>query len=272
MEAALILLSKNCGFTQLTRAIKTEDEAIEFFKTFGLLNLRRRRCTCGSPCLKLMNAALKLKFRWQCASKSACGMTFSAIKGTLFEGTHLSFLQIYDILLHFFFRQNVRLLMVDCGVSEHTCIKWRDTFREVCHTTITKYSTKIGGLGKFVEVDEAHLFRRKYNRGHRIQGESVWILGGICRESKERFVVRIAKRNRASIYAALQKNVLKGSILVTDDFVVYHGVDKALGFLAHETVVHRTDFVNPIFREIFTNTIECVWGKLKRTVRRGGNL
>ncbi|ODM87571.1 hypothetical protein Ocin01_19111 [Orchesella cincta] len=115
--------------------------------------------------------------------------------------------------------------MVDRGVSEHTCIKWRDTFREVCHTSIKKNSTKIGGLGKFVEVDEAHLFRRKYNRGHRVQGESIWILG-----------------------------------------------DKALEFLAHETVVHRTDFVNPIFREIFTNTIECVWGKLKRTVRRGGKL
>jgi len=131
-------------------------------------------------------------------------------------------------------------------------------------------SKKIGGPGLFVEVDEAHLFRRKYNRGHKIKGESVWLLGGLCRNTKERFVVRVPNRKKVTIWPILKKKIARGSILVTDDFKSYTGVALALGFSAHEIVIHKYHFVNPVFREIFTNNIECCWGKVKKLVHNSG--
>ena len=130
---------------------------------------------------------------------------------------------------------------------------------------------KIGGLGKWVEVDEAHLFRRKYNRGRRVAGEHVWIFGGICRETKERFIVRVPDRKKSTLWPLLRKFVAPGSILVTDDFKSYVGVAAALGFAAHETVTHKYNFVNPLFPEIFTNGVECMWAKFKKSVKRAGN-
>lgn len=143
-------------------------------------------------------------------------------------------------------------------------------YKQVCHKIIRKARKKIGGSGLHVEVDESFLFRRKYHRGHKIKGEDVWILGGICRETKESFVVRIANRGRKSIWDELRRHIAPGSILVTDGYVVYSGVASALNFSAHEVVVHKDNFVNPIFREIHTNTIEGMLGKLKRQIGRTG--
>jgi hypothetical protein len=36
---------------------------------------------------------------------------------------------------------------------------------------------KIGGPGIIIEVDESKFGRRKYNRGHRVEG--VWVMGGV---------------------------------------------------------------------------------------------
>lgn len=58
--------------------------------------------------------------------------------------------------------------------------------------------------------------------------------------------------------------------MVTDGYVVYTGVASALKLAAHEVVVHKENFVNPMFREIHTNTVEGMWGKLKKQVGRTG--
>lgn len=78
-------------------------------------------------------------------------------------------------------------------------------------------------------------------------------------------------RSRAEIVKALRKHIAKDSILVTDGYVGYTGVAITLGFAAHEVVIHKENFVNPIFREIHTNTVENMWGKLKRVVARTGS-
>lgn len=142
---------------------------------------------------------------------------------------------------------------------------------QVCHVTLNGNAKKIGGAGLYVEVDETLLFRRKYNRGHRIKGEKIRIVGGICRETKERFAVRVKNRSRSELWKALRKHIAPKSILVTDGYVGYTGVAGNLGFAAHETVIHKDEFVNSIFQEIHTNTVEGMWGKMKRLISRTGS-
>jgi len=40
-------------------------------------------------------------------------------------------------------------------------------------------SEKLGGPGKIVEIDESKFGRRKYHRGHHVDGQ--WVFGGIER-------------------------------------------------------------------------------------------
>ena len=54
---------------------------------------------------------------------------------------------------------------------------------------VEQKSWQIGGFGKIVEIDESKFVKRKYDRGKaRVYEESLWVLGGICRETGECFM------------------------------------------------------------------------------------
>ena len=38
---------------------------------------------------------------------------------------------------------------------------------------------RIGGRNELVEIDESKIAKRKYNKGHKVEG--VWVIGGIQR-------------------------------------------------------------------------------------------
>lgn len=52
--------------------------------------------------------------------------------------------------------------------------------------------TKIGGKGLYVEIDESKFGRRKYYRGHHVDGQ--WVFGGIQRNNGRMFLVPVKKR------------------------------------------------------------------------------
>ncbi|CAG7692122.1 unnamed protein product, partial [Allacma fusca] len=104
--------------------------------------------------------------------------------------SHITYLQNFEILLHWFFRIDQSLAIVDTKCSSRTVVDWWTFAREVCHVALkNQRQSKIGCPGYFVEVDETHLFRRKYNRGHRIK-ESQTEKRERCGQSlKETFVL-----------------------------------------------------------------------------------
>jgi hypothetical protein len=54
---------------------------------------------------------------------------------------------------------------------------------------------RIGGAGVIVEIDETKLGKRKYHRGHRVEG--VWVLVGIERTKEKRmFAVEVERRDK----------------------------------------------------------------------------
>lgn len=47
---------------------------------------------------------------------------------------------------------------------------------------INDYNTyTVGGFGQVVKIDESKFGRRKYHRGHRVEGQ--WVFGGVQRET-----------------------------------------------------------------------------------------
>ena len=51
--------------------------------------------------------------------------------------------------------------------------------REVMEDDLLSNPVQIGGVGVIVEIDETKLGKRKYNRGHRVEG--AWAFGGLER-------------------------------------------------------------------------------------------
>ena len=69
--------------------------------------------------------------------------------------------------------------------------------RETCEVTIQKKSEKIGGEGKVVQIDESKVGKRKYHRGHSVEGQ--WVFGGIEEDSRRCFLVAVEDRSEATL-------------------------------------------------------------------------
>ena len=110
--------------------------------------------------------------------------------------------------------------------------------REVCAETVVKNgATKIGGPGMTVEIDEGRFGKRKYNRGRLVDG--VWVLGWICRETKEVFLVPVEKRDADTLIPIIVEKVSPGTIIMTDCWKAYDRLPE------HEPIRDRPSRPNP---------------------------
>ena len=66
----------------------------------------------------------------------------------------------------------------ELSLSTHTVTDYYNMFRELCHMEY-RSNGKIGGPGKIVQIDESHMYTRKYNVGRILHSEQCWIFGGI---------------------------------------------------------------------------------------------
>lgn len=136
-------------------------------------------------------------------------------------------------------------------------------FRQLVTSHLDSTDFLIGGEGIIVEIDESKFGRRKYNRGHRVPG--VWVVGGIERTREAKYFVKeIESRDRETLLDVIKKHVLPGSIIYTDLWKGYTGLEQQ-GY-EHHTVNHSQHFVDPV-TQIHTNRIEGLWNGLKMNIR-----
>lgn len=81
-------------------------------------------------------------------------------------------------------------------------------------TFFSNFKEKIGGPGKTVEIDESKFGRRKYHRGHRVEGQ--WVFGGIERESGRCFLVPVEDRSAETLVGVIKEWILPGTTIISD--------------------------------------------------------
>jgi transposase-like protein len=140
-------------------------------------------------------------------------------------------------------------------------------FRQLVGDTLRETQEPIGGPGVIVEIDESKFGKRKYHRGHRVDG--VWVFGGIERTPERRIFVKVVEnRTEKVLLKVLRDNVRPGSIIYSDMWSGYRNIERELE-MEHRTVNHSECFVDPD-TGVHTNTVEGMWNgfKLKIPPRR----
>ena len=144
-------------------------------------------------------------------------------------------------------------------IGKQTLIEWTAFFREVCLHDIFDNSQQIGGEGIEVEIDESKFGKRKYYRGHKVDGQ--WVFSGREKYDKSKiFMVPVAKRDAQTLLPIISEWIAKGSIIHSDCWKVYSQL-KNMGY-HHVTVNHSKKFVNPK-NAACTNSIEMDWRHAK---------
>ena len=117
-----------------------------------------------------------------------------------------------------------------------------------------------------VEVDESKFGTRKYNVCRVIEGQ--WVFGGICRQTKDFFLVPVASRDSATLVAIIRDRIQPNTTIISDCWKAYKCLkDEAF---QHLTVNHSMNFVDPI-TGAHTQNIESHWRVVKDQMPRYGH-
>lgn len=151
-----------------------------------------------------------------------------------------------------------KTIAAECKISERTATDWSSFCREVVVHNILQTKQPIGGIGKTVEIDESKFGRRKYHRGHAVEGQ--WVFGGIQRDTGDCFLVPVDRRDRETLLAIIKDNIRPGTTIISDCWKAYDTLSDE-GYI-HLTVNHSINFVDPD-TGAHTNTIESTWRHVK---------
>ena len=105
-----------------------------------------------------------------------------------------------------------------------------------------QHKKRIGGPGLGVEIDECHIHSRKYGVGRVEASEQWWVFGGICRQTKEMFVVIVEDRTRNTLAKAIFENTEHDSFGYSDCWREYTRLEELDLDLVHKTVNHSQNF------------------------------
>lgn len=141
------------------------------------------------------------------------------------------------------------------GFSSHTICNYFSIFRVLVADSLEFSDLKIGGEGVIVELDESKFGKRKFHRGHYVEGTWIFIFGGVERTEERRvFLVPVPDRRADTLISIISERVLPGSIIFTDMWRAYNCIEERLQML-HYTVNHSVEFVDSS-TGVHTNTIE----------------
>ena len=152
--------------------------------------------------------------KWECrkqVNSKRHKAEVSIRKGTWFEKSKMTLEEILKLTYWRCQDLDQAQLKHEVGLAESTGVDWDSFFRKVCEITLLENSDKLGGKGKVVQIDESKFGKRKYHRGHHVEGQ--WVFGGIEEDSRKCFLVAM-KDGTNKHYCPSSKNGFNVELLL----------------------------------------------------------
>ncbi len=226
-------------------------------------------CVCLSPNGRECKAALKQEnpedLRYYRCGRKKCRKRRCLLYRTAFTYSQKGADELIKIAYYWLCQDTHSSIVTKTGFHPETITKWLSACESliVWDLSETEDYTKIGGPGVTVQIDESKFGKRKYHRGHHVEG--VWVVGGVEINTVERraFFVPVENRSAATLKNIMIDNLLPGTAVHTDLWKGYRDVDLREIDASHATVNHSLHFVDPE-TGIHTQNIEGTWSSLKR--------
>ena len=138
--------------------------------------------------------------KWQCRKQidgKIHRVEKSIWKGSWFDKSRMTLEEILKFTYWWGRDIDQNQITYELGLSRQSGVDWDSFCRQICEVTLMESSERIGGKGKTVQIDESKFGKRKYHRGHHVEGQ--WVFGGIDNESRKCFLVAVEKRDEATL-------------------------------------------------------------------------
>jgi transposase-like protein len=190
-----------------------------------------------------------------------CGTMIAPMAGTIFEKSSTSLrLWFYAMYLMSATRCGISAKQIqrETGVTYKTA--WR-MFKEI--RTLMGETVRLEGSS--VEMDEMYVGgkRRNGKRGRSVgPNAKTCVIGAVERKGKVVAVVA-EDATKTALHDVAQAFILPESIIYTDEWPAYRGLDKINGY-QHRRINHSAGIY--VMGDIHTNTIEGFWSLVKRGI------
>ena len=192
-----------------------------------------------------------------------CKNCWSIFRATFFAGMRIKCCEALYMCYLWLTGCSAATMLAHTGHSAHTVSSYNGFFRQLVASTLDSDDMIIGGAGIVVQVDETKMGRRKYNKGHRVEG--AWVIVGVELTDERRVFAEVMEDRSASTIAdVLSRHIAEGSILHTDCWRGYTPVAEQFG-IKHQTVNHSVGFKDEN-TGVHTNHVEGTNYALKRAV------
>uniref|UniRef100_A0A0K0ER96 Transposase n=1 Tax=Strongyloides stercoralis TaxID=6248 RepID=A0A0K0ER96_STRER len=151
-------------FSDLNGIFFNDREALLFLQGEGILPKEGECEKCGGS--TTINMA---KLLLRCTRRN-CRKSVAVRKGTFFAGQCLPLGEILHVAYLWLLKTPVAGIISQCGLSSATVCSYLKYFRQLVSDALEEQDCVIGGDGIVVEIDETKMGKRKYNRGHRVDG------------------------------------------------------------------------------------------------------
>lgn len=242
----------------LTELFSDEIKCIQFLFDRKIFYQTRICPTCSD------GMALHIQRQSFRCRKSTCNTEISIRKNSFFDTSKLPCSKILRIGWFWLNKVPVTSISSMTGHSRGTIVAFASFYRQLVEGSLNTEHCMVGGDGIIVEIDESKFGKRKYHRGHRVEGS--WIIGGVERTAQKKvFLERVEDRSAETLLSVINHFVLPGSIIYTDMWKAYDSIPEFLN-MEHHTVNHSRYFKDPS-SGVHTNTIEGVWNGIKSGIK-----
>jgi hypothetical protein len=261
---------------------RNETAAREFIMQSGLVTVPDMCVECGYPLKKRTDDMLKPKwYVWRCRHKQfhECGKerSYSMLTGSIFGRVHIPVHKFFALAYKWLNCTVQTTVEKELGLQWETVSYWMKYLRQsvelvYLHDNSVGEGEKVGGAGMIVEIDESKFGKRKYHRGHRVEGN--WVFGGIEKlkdpitgknYAGKVFAMVVADRSAKTLLTAIKKHIRPGTHIMSDMWKGYNQIPNLNGFdYTHSVVNHSKEF--KARDGTCTNTIESAWRIMKKDV------
>jgi len=120
------------------------------------------------------NSYSKNGVMWRCSNRK-CNKQTSNREWSWFASTHFLLEQAQKLTYYWVFELPGDFISRELSIGgEHTVVHWKTFARQVCLSVLEADIEQFGGLGKFVEIDESKLGKKKYYKGRGWRGCGFW--------------------------------------------------------------------------------------------------
>lgn len=220
-------------------------------------------CTGGKYRL-IKNNRIPIGMNYRCSNRT-CFKVLSFFKNNVFLNNDLKL--FLTLLASFIRNKSIASVIIDNNFDEKSVYKYYNFFRELCFINIP-HEIILGGEGREVELDETHLYKRKYHKGRVLASQDIWVFGIYERGTKKVFLQSVNKRDAETLYEIVHNHVAPGTKIYTDGWAGYSKVKR---YFETRSVNHKLYYVDPEDPLIHINNIERTWRSLKEDLRGACN-